>query len=604
MGGLRELLSSGGVVVLDGAMGTLLYERGAAGGGCYDELNLTKPALVSSIHAEYREAGADVITTNTFGANPVVLERYYGLGSGCARINEAGVALARQASGGRLVAGSVGPLTRPAEVFDELSPEEVSEAFRVQLSALVGSGVDLVIFETFSDPVELASAVETLREISDIPAVALLTFLEGGQTLGGLHPLHAGRILDDLDADAVGVNCGTGPMDMLKVVQRLSQATGKPICAMPNAGMARFERGRFHYPHHPEHLGLYAAKLVGAGCTMVGGCCGTGPEHVKAIASCVRGMRPGPRRRVQVTMPAREDSENAPRPDTTFSQMLARGSALSVEVDPPRGPDCARLVRRLGRLKGLGVDAVNVSDGPMARLRMSPTALATVIRQSLGLEVVIHVTCRDKNILALQSDLLGLSAMGLRNILALSGDPPSIGDYPFATAVYDVRSDGLVRIVDALNRARDVLGNALNAPAGLFQGTGVSSAPQDPDAELRALERKVRSGLGFIQTQPVFDLDRFEPFLRELGRFGLPVMAGLMPVLSAGGLDYLSNEVPGIYIPAERTARMKSLPEPAQAEAGMEWARKALAALRAMGTGGICIMPALHGYDVVEDLLR
>lgn len=601
-----EMLDEGRVLLFDGAMGTLLYDRGAPGGSCYDELNLTRPEIVRSVHEDYASAGADLITTNTFGANPLILERYYGLGDMSADISAAGVGLARSAARGRLVAGSVGPLTRPAEVLVETPPELMEEAFRVQISAMLSAGVDLVVFETFSDPCELEAGVEVLRTLDpSVPCVALLTFLEGGTTLGGMHPLDAGSALEGIRADVLGANCGTGPMDMLKVIRALAGTISRRLCAMPNAGLASFERGRFVYPRHPEHLAHYAGKFVAAGCSLVGGCCGTTPSHVAAMRSAVEGSAPGPRKPVRIAHASPDEGEPDPRPDTTLARMLERRTVLSVEVDPPRGPDGTKLLERLRRLKGSGVDAVNVSDGPMARLRMSPVAFSLLVQRELNLEVVVHATCRDKNLIALQSDILGFSAMGLRNVLALSGDPPSIGDYPFATAVYDVRSEGLVRVIDFLNRGRDILGNRLNAPTGVFCGTGVSSSPGDPDSEIRAVERKQRAGLRFLQTQPVFDVEAFEPFYRRLGETGLPVIAGVMPVPDLAGLEYLRNEVPGISIPDRIMEYFRTGGDEAgQREKGVEFTRSVMASLRGMGVEGICIMPALSGYDVLDDLLR
>jgi methionine synthase / methylenetetrahydrofolate reductase(NADPH) len=602
-----ELLEDRKVLVFDGAMGTMLYDRGVPGGSCYDELNITRPMIVKSVHADYSAAGADIITTNTFGANPLILERYYGLGDMAADINTAGVEIARASAAGRLVAGSVGPLSRPAEVLEELPSGLMTDALRVQIGSLASAGVDLVLFETFSDPVELAAAIEVLREIDpDKPCVALLTFLEGGQTLGGLHPLHAGHLMDNLDADVVGVNCGTGPIEMLKVIQKISQATNRKLCAMPNAGLASFERGRFVYPHHPEHIGLYAAKLIAAGCSLVGGCCGTTPLHVSAIKAAIGALVPGRRRLVRVAPASSAESDGkAPHVETTLGQMLQRRTVLSVEVDPPRGPDGTKLLSRLRRLKGIGVDAVNVSDGPMARLRMSPAAFSLLVQRELNLEVIVHSTCRDKNLLALQSDILGLSAMGLRNILALSGDPPSIGDYPFATAVYDVRSEGLVRVIDFLNRGKDILGNRLNAAAGIFCGTGITAAPADPDAEMKSVERKIGAGLRFLQTQPVFDCDRFLPFLEKVRSLGLPVIAGVMPVLDLANLEYLRNEVPGIVISDSMIEEFRACPDEASQRAlGIRISRGVISELKEAGVNGICIMPALCGYDVIEDLLH
>jgi len=602
-----DLLDDRKVLVFDGAMGTLLHERGVPAGSCYDELNITHPGIVRGIHSDYASAGAEIITTNTFGANPLILERYYGLGGMSGDINSAGVEIARSGAGTRLVAGSVGPLTRPAEVLEEVTAEVGADAFRVQIEALAAAGVDLVVFETFADPGELALAISVLRETSPgLPCVALMTFLEGGRTIGGLDPLDAGGLLEGLDADVVGVNCGTGPMDMLKVVEKISRATGRRLCAMPNAGLASFERGRFVYPNHPEHLAHYASRFVASGCSIVGGCCGTTPLHIAAVRESVASSVPGKRKVISAARSVRSAEEGRPpAEETTLGQMLRRRIVLSVEVDPPRGPDGAKLLEKLRSLKGIGVDAVNVSDGPMARLRMSPSAFSLLVRRELNLEVIVHSTCRDKNLLALQSDILGLSAMGLRNILALSGDPPSIGDYPFATAVYDVRSEGLVRVIDALNQGRDALGNRMNAPARVFCGTGIVAAPADPDTELRSVERKMKAGLGFLQTQPVFDCRRFLGFFERVRKLGLPVIAGVMPVLDLAGLEYLRNEVPGIVIPDEAMEETRSCSDAgSQRDVGLRRCRRLMADLREAGVNGVCIMPALCGYDVIDDLLH
>lgn len=616
---ILDFLEDNRIAVFDGAMGTMLYERGIPGGHCYDELNLSSPETVRSVLEDYAAAGADVLTTNTFGANRLILERYYDLGDRTADINIEGVRIARAAAADRMVAGSVGPLSRPAEVFSEFSEEEMAEVYSQQLEALVGGGVDLVVFETFSRIEELRAAVSALVRIAaDLPSVACLTFPESGMTLTGIDAQVAGVLLDRLGTPIVGVNCGTGPRDVLRVVKRMGQVTGRPLAAMPNAGVAHFVHGRFVYPHNPGYVGRYARKLVEAGCACVGGCCGTTPDHVREIRANVEGLVPAPRTLVAFA-PGTPGEAGGDRDgvevETTLKDLLGRKLVISVEVDPPRGPDAENTLRKLRKLKGLGVDAVNVSDSPMARLRMSPVAVAELIRRVLNLEVILHVTCRDKNLLAIQSDLLGYSVMGLHNVLALSGDPPSLGDYPFATAVYDVRSTGLVKVLDNLNRGRDILGNRLNGRTGFFVGTGCPSAPRDIESELELLREKVDNGAGFIQTQPVFDLETFERLHERLGTFGLPVMASLMPVVSLSGLEYLRNEVPGIEVPDALVDRMagavgrgadadpESIAE-VERTVGVEIARETFAGLGRIGVRGICIMPPLRRYGIVEEILR
>jgi homocysteine S-methyltransferase len=615
---IHDFLERKPVVVFDGAMGTMLYERGIPRGHCYDELNLSRPAIVRSVLEDYSSAGADVLTTNTFGANRLILGKYYDLGERSADINYEGAVIARSVAGERMVAGSVGPLSRPAEVLGEMDQSVMEEVYLNQLEALIAGGVDLVVFETFSRIAELRAAVSSLRRIApELPAAACMTFPESGMTLTGIDAQTAGSLMDELDTGLVGANCGTGPRDVLRVVKQMGQVTARPLVAMPNAGVAHFAHGRFVYPHNPEYVGRYARKLVEAGCCCVGGCCGTTPEHIIEIRSSVENLVPAGRTLVSLSPgPAgadQSDEEERPRIETTLKDMLGRKLVISVEVDPPRGPDAERTVRKLRRLKGLGVDAVNVSDSPMARLRMSPVAIAELVRRMLNLEVILHVTCRDKNLLAIQSDLLGYSVMDLHNVLALSGDPPSLGDYPFATAVYDVRSSGLVRVLDSLNRGRDILGNRLNGRTGFFVGAGCPSAPEDPDREISFVVEKIERGAGFVQTQPVFDTDAFEGLHEKLRDLGLPVIASLMPVVSLTSLEYLRNEVPGIEVPDSMLERMAAAscgsgngdPEARARErvTGIEMARDVFERLGRIGVNGICIMPPLRKYGIVEEIL-
>ncbi|MBN1433330.1 bifunctional homocysteine S-methyltransferase/methylenetetrahydrofolate reductase [Candidatus Fermentibacterales bacterium] len=609
---LTELLERHGVVVFDGAMGTMLYERGVPRGHCYDELNLSDPSIVRSVLEDYAGAGAHVLTTNTFGANRIILDRYYDLGDRTPDINCEGAIIARSAAGGRAVAGSVGPLSRPAEVFGEIPVEQMESVYHEQIEALVGGGVDFIVFETFSRIEELQAAARVVSRFEGLSAAACMTFPEAGATLTGMDAQVAGGLMDQLGTEIVGANCGTGPRDVLRVINRIGQVTTKPLLAMPNAGVARFAHGRFVYPHNPEYLGRYARKLVEAGCACIGGCCGTTPEHVRQIRSNTEGMRPAGRKLVRVEAAGRDEEERARQEvETTLRQMLGRKLVISVEVDPPRGPGAEKALAGLRRLKGLGVDAVNVSDSPMARLRMSPVAIAELIRRSLNLEVILHVTCRDKNLLAIQSDLLGYSAMDLHNVLALSGDPPSLGDYPFATAVYDVRSSGLIRIIDSLNRGRDILGNRLNASTGFFIGGGCPSSPADQDREIETVADKISHGVAFVQTQPVFDAESFERFHERLRGLGVPVVASLMPLTSMSSLEYFRHEVPGIEIPdtmLQRMAEATSLepglePERAEEKVGIRLARELLERLRAIGVSGVCIIPPRRRYEIVEEML-
>lgn len=589
------------VVLFDGAMGTMLYQKGIPKGHCYDELNISNPSVVKSILKDYIDAGADVITTNTFGANRFILEKYYDLGNRVKEINQRGVEIAREVAGDGLVAGSVGPISRPAEVYMEIDREEMRSIFEEQIEVLIDAGVDLIIFETFADIDELTLGIEVAKSIDeDIPIIAEMTFLSEERTLTGLSPHEVGIKLSKTRAEIIGVNCGTGPRNVLSVIKKIGQITDKSLSAMPNAGYARFEHGKFIYPYHPDYFANYAKKFIKNGVSIIGGCCGTTPAHIRAMKKAIEGLIPSRRKKKILHIIEREERKREMEVDTTLKSLLRHKFVISVEVDPPKGPDISSIMKSIRKFKGMGVDAINVSDNPMAQLRMSPAPFAYLIKRDLGLEVILHITCRDRNVLGLQSDLLGYSAMGLDNVLILTGDPPSLGDYPFATGVYDVNSKGLISIINSLNSGMDFLNNPLNRPTNFFVGMGASSCPDSIERELRIVEEKIERGAHFIQTQPVFDIECFRKFYEELKKFGVPVIAGLMPITGVSQMEFLINEVPGIKIPDEIVKRIESsVPK----EAGIEVSKELLEGLRSMGVSGVCIMPMGRRYGVVEGIL-
>jgi homocysteine S-methyltransferase len=567
-------------------MGTMLYERGVFLNVCYDELNLRQPELVRAIHREYVDAGAELLETNTFGANPVKLAGY-GLADATERVNAAAARLAREAAGGRaLVLGAIGPLGLRLEPFGETGVDEAEAAFRRQVAGLLEGGVDGFLLETFSDVNEVAAALRAARALSDLPVLAQMTVGEAGVTAYGTAPAVFGPELEALGADAVGVNCSVGPQGVLEAVEALAAAVRLPITAMPNAGLPRDVGGRKMYLASPEYFASYARRIVEAGARIVGGCCGTTPAHIRATASYVQSVSP---RRSPPAVSAAPAAPAAldPVPLAERSRLgakLARGEWIrTVEIVPPRGIDPAPMLAQARALAAGGVDAVNVPDGPRAASRMGALLSGLLVAREAGIEPVIHYACRDRNLLGMLSDLLGAAASGLTNLLIVTGDPPKMGPYPEATAVFDIDSIGLVNLVAGLNRGLDPGGNPLGGQTRFVIGVGVNPTAPDLERELGRFRWKVEAGAEFAVTQPVFDLEQFDRFLDRIAGWEIPVVAGIWPLVSLRNAEFLANEVPGVRVPPAVLDRMRRASgqgrEAALAE-GVVIAREMLEAVR------------------------
>jgi homocysteine S-methyltransferase len=603
-------------VLFDGAMGTELYARGVFINQCYDELCLRAPELVRAVHAEYVGAGAEVVETNTFGANRLKLA-HYGLETQVAAINRRGAELAREAadaapSGPVLVAGAVGPLGVRIEPYGPTSRDEARSLFREQIQALRDGGADLVVLETFADLLEVDQAIRAARDVDPaMPVVAQMTVGADLRTPYGATPADVARALDLWGADVVGLNCSVGPQTILEAVEQMAAVTARKLSAQPNAGMPRDVGGRLMYMASAEYFATYARHLVQGGAKVVGGCCGTTPAHVRAMRQALRVERAMGRSEAGTRGAAGADAaagvvegRSAPRPAAALepaplaersrlgAKLAAGAFVTSVEIVPPRGIDTDKLVRDAGTLRRAGVDAINVPDGPRAQSRMGAIATALVIEQQVGLEAVTHYACRDRNLLGMLSDLLGAAALGLRNLLVITGDPPKMGPYPDATAVFDVDAIGLTNLVANLNRGLDPGGNAIGAPTRFVVGVGVNPAAVDPAHERERFRYKVEAGAEYAITQPVFDAAQLERFLgdvdRDLGSARPPIVAGIWPLVSARNAEFLANEVPGVTVPEAVLGRMRRAnarsKEHAVAE-GMAIAREMLARVRPVVQG-------------------
>ncbi|GAC1693640.1 MAG: bifunctional homocysteine S-methyltransferase/methylenetetrahydrofolate reductase [Gemmatimonadaceae bacterium] len=602
---LARLVDSESVVVFDGAMGTLLYAKGVFINQCYDELSLRSPDLVKGVHKAYVDAGADVLETNSFGANRIKLAPY-GLEGQVSEINRAAARIAREAAGDRvLVAGAVGPLGVRLEPYGPTSLAEARTAFAEQMSALRDGGADCFVLETVSDIEEMRQAIAAARSVDTaMPIVAQMTIGIDGRTSYGATPEDVARQLDSAGADVIGLNCSVGPQAILEAIEKMAAVTRRKLSAQPNAGMPRDVGGRSMYMASPEYMATYARHLIQAGAKVVGGCCGTTADHLTAM---VAGIRPLVPRRSDGAPPHAASSGAKrvgstsgpvgvpPVPFATRSRLAAKIAAgtfvTSVEIVPPRGVDAARLLTDAASLKAAGVDAINVPDGPRAQSRMGAIATGLLVEQQVGIETVIHYCCRDRNLLGMLSDLLGASALGLRNMLLITGDPPKMGPYPDATAVFDVDAIGLTNLVRNLNRGLDPGGNSIGRPTQFAIGVGVNPAALDPVYELRRVEWKVDAGAEFAITQPVFDAAQLERFLERIAHVRIPIIAGIWPLVSARNAEFLANEVPGITVPDEIIARMRRASERSKDHAiaeGIAIARDMLQQVR----------PAVQGVQV------
>jgi methionine synthase I (cobalamin-dependent)/5,10-methylenetetrahydrofolate reductase len=550
------------VILFDGALGTMLYSHGIYINRCYDELNLSMPRLIKDIHTEYINAGADCIETNTFGANRFKLGAH-GFVEQLEAINYEGARLAREVAGkDKLVAGSIGPLGIKLEPWGPTSMAEAKGAFKEQAQALKNGGVDLFILETFTNLACIQQAIRAIREVCDLPIIASMTVDNDGTLLYGTDTESFTRKLDRWDVDMIGLNCSVGPHFMLQTVEKMAKLTGKPVSAIPNAGMPRIIEGRNIYLTSGEYMAEYARRFIQVGAKVVGGCCGTTPEHIKAIRSAITSIIP---HRLPTGASVTEESKSVKKVDTipmaeksNLAKKIAEGQFVtSVEITPPRGCDPNRVLESVKILKDNNVDAVNIPDGPRALTRMSAQHLSCLIQNRVGIETVLHYTCRDRNLLGMMSDMLGLHAVGIRNLLIITGDPPKMGDFPDATAVFDVDSIGLTNMVNNLNRGVDLGGNSIGNPTGYLIGVGLNPTAVDPAEEIRRFEWKVKAGAEFAITQPVFDVSKLLEFLERIKHVRIPVIAGIWPLVSLRNAEFMNNEVPGVTVPTSIIEQMR-----------------------------------------------
>jgi homocysteine S-methyltransferase len=598
-------------------MGTSLYARGVFINRCFDELNLSQPELVRGVHEEYLQSGAEIIETNTFGANALRLERY-GLRDKVADINRAGVSIARQAvrqladkqAGTAFIAGSVGPLGVHLEPLGKTSLDEAREAFAEQIQALTaggpGVGVDLLIIETMPALNEAEQAVLAAKAVApDVPVVVMVTVDEEANCLDGASPETAATRIASWGVDGIGCNCSVGPATVLTAVERMAGVTALPLMAMPNAGMPRSVEGRNIYLCSPEYMASFARKFTKAGVQFIGGCCGTTPQHIRAMKSALRATdAQAAAQRTTTREPiVTETPPVAIQERSRLGRLVHEGAFITmVEIVPPRGIDCTKELKGAQQLADLGIHAINVPDSPRASARMSAQSLCIQIQQKTGIETLLHYTCRDRNVLSIQSDLLGASSIGLKNILCLTGDPPKLGNYPDATAVYDVDAIGLVNIVNRLNHGLDIGGNPIGESTGFTMAVAANPGVPDLDNEVRRFAWKVEAGAEYGITQPVFDLRVLETFLKRIEGFRIPIVAGIWPLTSLRNAEFMKNDL-RVSVPDEIMTRMgrTANPEAARAE-GVLIAQEMLAASRTM-VQGVQVSAPFGRYGLAADVL-
>jgi len=603
-----------GVILADGAMGTMLHQTGTALNVCFDALNLTDPTRVLAVHRAYVEAGAEVLETNTYGANPFKLEEA-GLADQLTAINHAGVELARRAiaESGRqnvYVAGSVGPLGVRIAPYGRVPEEAATAAFHAQIGALNAAGVDLIILETFSDLNEIGLAIKAARAVNpNLPIVASMTFTRDGNTIYGDSPREVASVLAESDVDVIGVNCSGGPSQLAKIAQVMRAVEPDlPISVMPNAGFPENVAGRVMYPATPDYFAEYAIALRNLGVALIGGCCGTTPAHIGAM----RAALDSPDRKPTVVIVAGEngfpDPAPAPEAPTSLAQKLAAGQFVTtVEMAPPRSFNAQKVLASAQMLREAGVDCIDVSDSPMARMRMSPWAVCYLIQDQLHMESILHFPTRGRNILRVQGDLLAAHALNVRNIFVVMGDPTSIGDYPDANDKYDIVPSGLIKLIKHnLNTGKDQAGNSIGQPTSFLVGCALNLCPQDIDAEIKTLRKKIESGADFALTQSVYEPHKVAAFLaryEELhGKLTLPILVGILPLYGSRHAAFLHNEVPGMSIPEPIMARISAAGEVAP-QTGVQIAVELLTELRGM-VHGAYLIPPFGKYEMAAEIVE
>jgi methionine synthase / methylenetetrahydrofolate reductase(NADPH) len=602
----RELLEDR-VLIGDGAMGTLLGERGVGFGHPYARANLSHPEMVAGIHEEYLRAGAGVIETNTFSANRFKLETH-DLEERVREVNFAGARLARDAvknagGEGTLVLGAIGPLGRPLAPVGPVSEEEAREVFLEQAETLLEGEADALLLETFTDLAELRLAYEAVRTLG-APVLAYKTFVEDGETLAEGLPERVAREISSWGADLAGANCTVGPQRMVEIAGGMSAEAG-PVAAYPNPGLPQLVGGQIRFSRDVDHFAVYGLKLAEAGARLIGGCCGTTPAHVRALSEALEDFEAGartPRGRVSVAERP-EEIRISSRPVSEFAEKLRTGFAVTVEVDLPRGNDIAPVVEAAKRLKRRGVDAIDISDGARARLRMHPVAAAKIVQDEVSMEVVAHLSCRDRNLIGLQADLLGAAALGIKNVLAVTGDPAQIGDYPEATSVFDTDSVGLIHVLSRMNAGEDLAGNDVGGPPGFLIGASFNPTAENLRLEVDRLRRKLEAGAHAFWTQPVFEIEALERALEAIADPEVCILLGLMPLRSARQAEFLHHEVPGINIPARVRHKLAELPAEDAQKYGVEVAQNLLVGAKPL-VGGAYLMPPASAPDLAGDVIE
>ncbi len=608
-----SLRLAAGPLLFDGAMGTQLYARGVPMDACFDLLDLNDPKLVQSVHADYVAAGADCLETNTFGANRFKLA-VHGLGTQVRQINRAGVKLARDVreSMGRdvLVLGSMGPLGKYLAPLGTVTPEEGRTAFLEQAEALLEGGVDAFVVETFSDLAEIALAIEAIRSVTDLPIVAQMAFSDERITFTGRSAAEVAQTLRGLGVAALGANCSVGPSTLHDVLEQMTpEAGGVPLAVQPNAGLPSRVGERLMYLSSPAYMADYASRMLEAGARIVGGCCGTTPQHIRAMREVldrrVPVARPAAARpAVSVRTPESPDARGlrmAPPPTLLSRKLDDREFVVTVELDPPRGHTVDKLIQGAKLLKERGVEIVDINDGSLGRIRMAVLPTAILVREAAGLDINMHFTCRDRNLMGIQADLLGAHAVGIRNILAMTGDPPRVGDYVNATAVFDVDAIGLMEILRRMNEGQDATGAGIGEPTAFCFGAALDPGAQDPAREIDRLHRKAEAGARWAQTQPVYDLEALDGFLARAGRLPVPLMVGVLPLHSFRHAEFLHNEVPGITIPDHVRHRLRDAGDGAL-RAGIELAQALVHDVRDRWAG-VYLMPSFGRFEVVAEVL-
>ncbi len=601
-----------GALLSDGAMGSQLYARGIQYERCFDELNLTEPALVQRIHREYIRAGAEVIETNTYGANRFKLAQF-GLEDRVRDINFRAVKLAREAreecGEPVFLAGAIGPLGMPMSPLGTLLAEEARGAFREQADALLEAGADVIVLETFGDLMELREAIVAVQSACDLPIVAQVSLTDDGRLLTGETPADVARMLASFQVDVIGVNCGVGPQSTLDAVQQMALPLFAQLSAMPNAGAPSRMEGRYVYYSTPEYFGEYARRFADAGVRLIGGCCGTTPAHIAAMKQALTEQAADAPVKIAFSAapaaaPAVEAIESAVSVEATPLQkaLAEKKFVVSVELDPPKGLNPTRIVNGAALLADVGVDCINIGDSPMARVRMGCVSLALHIQRRVGIDTIIHFTTRDRNLMALQSELLGAHSHGIRNILALTGDPPRMGNLPQAKAVWDVDSIGLIKILKRMNEGQDWAGNSIGMQAQFFVGCAVNPVADDLELELDRFHRKIEAGADYVMAQPLYDMDQLTSFLNRVGKIPVPFLLGVMPLQSHKHAEFLHNELPGVSIPDHLRERIRLAGDQGIQE-GIRQSQEFLSEAQAL-CDGTYLMPSFGRYEMVAELVK